>query len=74
MSRLGHTGVVNLVSCSQLCHLAQRLFNASSLRMCIVSEQAGVVELAEKIAGVELASSKGLVGRLGELPVVEARS
>lgn len=39
-----------------------------------ISEQAGVIELAEQVAGVELAFRRGLVEWLGKLPIVEARA
>ena len=52
----------------------QRLFNAALGLMLGFAEPAGVVELAEKVAGVELAFSVGIIGSLGKLPVVEART
>ena len=41
-------------------------------RVLDLSEQAGVVQFAEQVAGVEVAFAEGLVGGLGKLPVVEA--
>ena len=56
--------VADIVSRSRLYHFTQRLFNAALGLMLGFAEPAGVVELAEQVAGVELAFSVGIIGGL----------
>ena len=52
--------------------LAQGTIGAWRIRPFYAAQQAGVVQFAEEVAGVETAFAVGFFGGLGELPVVEA--